>query len=243
MSVKYKTIHVGDVSFKMIHIEGGTFSMGGNHIDSSANEKPIHTVQLSNFCIGETVVTQELWKIVTGKNPSFFKGDKLPVENVSWCDCDNFIKKLNQLTGEKFRLPTEAEWEYAASGGLGGNYQLFSGSDNYDDVAWCVENSNGTTHPVALKKPNCFGLYDMSGNVYEWCLDYFDMYKMDNYYCKTQVNPVCTSSKQERLSRIVRGGSYYSCSNRSRVSYRTSYTWGTTYSFIGLRLASSSLKK
>ena len=120
---------------------------------------------------------------------------------------------------------------------------IFCCDDNYDDVAWCVENSNGTTHPVALKKPNCFGLYDMSGNVYEWCLDYFDMYKMDNYYCKTQVNPVCTSSKQERLSRIVRGGSYYSCSNRSRVSYRTSYTWGTTYSFIGLRRASSSLKK
>ena len=170
-----ETINVNGVKFQMVKIQGGTFQMGatseqGN--DVSINEKPIHSVTLSDYHIGQTQVTQELWQAVMGSNPSEFKGDsQCPVENVSWNDCMEFIAKLNRLTGKNFRLPTEAEWEYAARGGSKSKGYKYSGSNNPDAVAWYDDNSGDKTHPVATKQANESGLYDMSENVWEWCYD------------------------------------------------------------------------
>ena len=213
---------VNGVSFKMIHVDGGTFQMGSDSGDR--NEKPVHSVTLDNFFIGETEVTQELWEAVMGNNPSVFKGENLPVEKVSWediCGKDGkgndpecFLYKLKQITGKEFRLPTEAEWEFAARGGKESKTYKYSGSDTLDHVAWYEKNSGDKTHPVKTKSPNQLGLYDMSGNVYEWCQDW---YKEDYYSSSPRINPPGPSSGSHR---IIRGGHYIVRHTGCRVEYR-----------------------
>lgn len=215
-----ETITVNGVSFKMIKVDGGTYMMGSN--DGDSDEKPVHSETVATFQIGETEVTQALWKAVMGSNPSNFVGDNLPVEQVSWDDCQTFIKKLNQLTGKTFRLPTEAEWEYAARGGQKSNGYVYSGSNNIGDVAWYTSNSGSKTHLVAQKKANELGLYDMSGNVWEWTSDYYS----SNY-----------SSSRNSSDRVFRGGSWYYNASCCRSAYRNHYAPGNRNNRIGLRLA------
>ena len=219
----------------MIKVEGGTFSMGatseqGIYVDDDEkpvrsfilsdyyDEKPVRSFILSDYYIGETEVTQELWEAVMGSNPSYFKGNnQRPVEYVSWYDCQEFIKKLNQLTGKEFRLPIEAEWVYAARGGKYSKDYVYkySGSNNADEVAWYNDNSCDETHPVKTKKANKLGLYDMSGNVYEWC----------NY-------PIPSKGKV----RVLRGGSW-NC-DFVHVSSRIISFPADRFDYYGLRLAS-----
>ena len=199
----------------MVKVEGGTFTMGatpeqGN--DALANEKPAHQVTLSDYYIGRYEVTQKEWQAVMGKNPSYNKGDNLPVERVSWNDCQSFIYKLNQLTGLKFRLPTEAQWEYAARGGKQSRGLKYSGSDNAKNIAWYEKNSGSKTHQVGTKEPNELGIYDMSGNVWEWCGDWYG-----SYSSSAQTNPTGPSSGSFR---VQRGGSWDSGAWGCRVSDR-----------------------
>ena len=165
---------VNGVKFRMIAVEGGSFMMGATPEQGDAareNEKPAHKVTVDDFYIGETEVTQKLWFAVMGNNPSYFQDDdgNRPVENVSWNDAQEFIKGLNEITGRQFRLPFEAEWEYAARGGRKTTNKMYAGSDDLSKVAWYVDNSGNCTHLVAEKLPNELGLYGMSGNVWEWC--------------------------------------------------------------------------
>ena len=228
-----QTFNVNGVEFKMIKVEGGTFSMGATseqEYDAFSCEKPVHSVTLSDYYIGETEVTQELWEAVMGSNPSYFEGDnQRPVENVSWNDCQKFIKKLNRLTGKEFRLPTEAEWEYAARGGKYSRGYKYSGSNNADEVAWYDSNSGSKTHPVKTKKANELGLYDMSGNVWEWCNDWWGCYQSNS-----QTNPTGPS---EGESRVLRGGGWCYFDMGVRVSRRDYLTPGYRHIIIGLRLA------
>ena len=163
-----------------------------------------------------------------GNNPSNWKGDSLPVELVSWNDCQDFIKKLNNLTGKNFRLPTEAEWEFAARGGRKSKSYEYSGSNNFDEVAWYTNNSNGQTHPVGTKKPNELGIYDMSGNVWEWCNDWFG-----NYSSSVPTNPTGPTSGSRRVGR---GGSWDNVAWYCRVSGRISDSPGIRRNRLGLRL-------
>lgn len=193
-------------------------------------EGPTHNVTLSSYYIGKTEVTQELWEAVMGNNPSHFKGAKRPVENVSWEDCQEFIRKLNEKTGKNFRLPTEAEWEYAARGGGKSQNYNYSGSNNIDDVAWYYGNSRAETHDVCTKRANELGIYDMSGNVEEWCSDWFCLYNSSS-----QTNP---QGPSEGNQRVIRGGSWTNNDSRHcRVSFRFSWLPNKPYSTIGLRLA------
>ncbi len=196
-------------SDNMIYVEGGTFMMGSN--EGEADEKPVHSVTVNSFYISKYEVTQKEWINIMGSNPSYFKGDNLPVERVSWNDVQEFIKKLNQKTGQKYRLPTEAEWEYAARGGNKSNGYKYSGSNNKDEVAWYYNNSNSKTHEVGTKAPNELGIYDMTGNVWEWCSDWYD----ENYYKNSPSNnPKGPNSGDYR---VLRGGSwnYYDSYGRS----------------------------
>lgn len=240
-----ETFMVNGVTFYMVAVEGGTFTMGATPEQGSEadyREKPAHNVTLSNYIIGQTEVTQELWLAVMGYNPSGFTGNlQHPVENVSWNDCQEFINKLNELTGRTFRLPTEAEWEFAARGGKKSKGYKYSGSNNIDDVAWYYENSNdvGTnspdygTHIVATKKPNELGLYDMSGNVFEWCHDWYN----SGYYAwSPAVNPTGPDTGSTHVSR---GGSWGSNACLCRVSNRMTDSPSFMVNRRGLRLASS----
>ena len=218
-----KTFTVNGVSFTMIAVEGGTFKMGaqssdsgGDNYDSDAEswESPVHDVTLSSYYIGETEVTQELWKAVMGSNPSEFSGSQKPVEQISWNDCQEFITKLNELTGKNFRLPTEAEWEYAARGGNKSKGYKYSGSNTIGDVAWYWDNSSSTTHDVKTKQANELGIYDMIGNVYEWCQDRY----VANYYKSSpSTNP---TGPTYGSARVQRGCSWDGDAWRCRVSYR-----------------------
>lgn len=222
---------VNGVPFSMVAVEGGTFTIGATpeQVNPERDEMPAHRVTLASFTIGETEVTQALWMAVMESNPSGFRGDSLPVEHVSWEDCQTFILQLNELTGEQFRLPTEAEWEYAARGGRLGKGCQYSGSDTLDNVAWYIDNSDGTTHPVATKQANELGLYDMSGNVLEWCQDWFA-----NYGSAAQTNPAGPASGSRR---VYRGGGWYSNAADSRVAHRD-YFAPTGHSMVlGFRLA------
>lgn len=219
----------GDVSFTMIRVNGGTFTMGGFVDDEDAypHERPRHDVSVSTFLIGETQVTQELWEAVMGNNPSNFKGKNKPVEMVSWYDCQSFLKKLNEKTGMNFRLPTEAEWEYAARGGrLSKNY-TFSGSNNRNEVAWCI--GRGGTQDVKTKQPNELGIFDMSGNVLEWVNDWFGEYPSDK-----QTEPSGPSSGQYK---VLRGGSWYNPGSFCRVSFRNYMEPDSKKFMYGFRLA------
>ena len=226
-----QTITVNGISFTMIAVEGDTFEMGATSeqgSDADNDEKLVHSVTLSDYYIGETEVTQELWKAVMGTNPSYSKGNKKPVEQVSWNDCQEFIKKLNQLTGKNFRLPTEAEWEYAARGGNKSKGYKYSGGNTIGNVAWYTDNSGSRTHDVKTKAANELGIYDMSGNVWEWCQDWYGSYSSNS-----QINPTGPSSGS---SRVDRGGSWGNSAGSCRVSYRYYYGPGYGRSNLGLRL-------
>ena len=226
-----QTFTVNGVSFTMIAVKGGTFTMGATveqGSDAESGEKPTHQVTLSDYYIGETEVTQELWQAVMGSNPSDFSGTNLPVETVSWDDCQTFITKLNQLTGKNFRLPTEAEWEYAARGGQKSKGYKYAGSNTLSDVAWYRDNSSSKTHPVKQKQANELGLYDMSGNVWELCQDWYD-----NYGSAAQTNPIGPSSGFTRLNR---GGSWLSSASGCRVAYRYSDSPGYRGCDLGFRV-------
>ena len=226
---------VNGVSFDMVEVEGGTFTMGATAEQTGVfgDEKPAHQVTLPSYYIGKTEVTQELWQAVMGSNPSNFTGKNLPVEKVSWDDCKTFIAKLNALTGKNFRLPTEAEWEFAARGGNKSRGYKYCGSNTLSDVAWYVDNSDNKTHPVAAKTPNELGIYDMSGNVLEWCNDW---YSSSYYTSESQTNPTGPDSGS---SRVRRGGSWNSSENTCRVSYRGNNTPSFRYNYLGLRLCLS----
>lgn len=235
---------VNGVTFKMVTVQGGTFSMGGTAeqgSDAYNSEKPVHQVTLSNFAIGQTEVTQELWKAVMGSNPSAFNGSSFgvdlnrPVEKVTWDDCQQFVAKLNQMTGKTFRLLTEAEWEFAARGGNLSQGYKYSGGNDIDIVAWYSGNVSHQigpgygTHTVATKQPNELGLYDMAGNVLEWCSDWYGAYSSG-----AQVNPTGPESGSRR---VLRGGSYARDASNCRVSCRDGWPPTGQFSDVGLRLA------
>ena len=224
-----RTFTANGVNFTMVGVQGGTFQMGSNDGGAYSNQKPIHSVTLSSYYIGQTEVTQALWKAVMGSNPSNFKGDNLPVEEVSRYDCQSFITKLNQLTGEHFRLPTEAEWEFAAKGGRQSRGVKYSGSNTIGDVAWYDDNSGSKTHPVATKSPNELGIYDMSGNVLEWCQDW-----EGNYSSSSQTNPTGPSSGSFR---VIRGGDWLNNAACCRSAFRGCGTPDGRGYNLGLRLA------
>lgn len=204
------TINVNGIDFNMIRVDGGTFIMG-------EGEKS-HQISLGSYYIGETPVTQKLWMAVMESNPSHYKGGENPVECVSWNDCQEFIKKLNQKTGQQFRLPTDEEWEFSAKGGCKSRHTQFSGSNKLDEVAWFKENSGGTTHPVKNKKPNELGLYDMNGNVWEWCFDVSEL--LD-------------------IFRVCRGGSYCHDAKCCILTYQGELNLDSRGYNVGLRLALS----
>ena len=225
---------VNGVSFEMVRVEGGTFRMGATSeqgSDADGDEKPVHSVTLSGYYIGKTEVTQVLWEAVMGINPSRFKGDYLPVENVSWDDCQEFIRKLNSMTGQNFRLPTEAEWEFACRGGNNSRGYKYSGSNNLGSVAWYDGNSGNKTHPVGTKAPNELGIYDMSGNVWEWCADWYG-----DYSSGAQTNP---TGPYGGSNRVYRGGSWNYDVGRCRSSNRDFYYPWIRDIILGLRLALS----
>lgn len=242
MSTEYT---VNGVTFKMILVEGGTYTMGssldGDQLvsvgpvvfvinEKDRDDRPAHDVTVSSFYIGQTEVTQELWEAVMDKNPCDYKGAKRPVDKVSWNDCQKFIKKLNRLTGKNFRLPTEEEWEFAARGGKKSKGYQYAGSNNADDVAWCQINSNFSdesspdfgTHPVATKIANELGIYDMSGNVSEWCQNKW--YRYDGGKCNSSY-------------RIYRGGNFSVIDEACRVWDRPNQSTRYRTTGVGLRLA------
>jgi len=199
----------------MVFVKGGTLTMGctSEQSDCGGDEKPAHQVTVSDFRMGKYEVTQKQWTEIIGSNPSSFKNcEDCPVENVSWNDVQEFIKQLNRKTGKNYRLPTEAEWEYAARGGSAGSPTLYAGSNNIVEVAWYSENSGGKTHPVGQKKPNELGLHDMAGNVWEWCNDWHG-----NYGSGNQSNPKGSSTGSFR---VLRGGGWNGSAGRCRVAYR-----------------------
>ena len=221
------------LNIEMVFVEGGTFTMGCTEEKSECcpDESPAHKVKLSSYYISKYLVTQELWLEVMKNNPSKCKGENLPVEYVNWYDVQDFIKKLNQLTGKLYRLPTEAEWEFAARGGNKSKGYKYSGSNNINDVAWNDVNSKYTTFPVGLKQPNELGIYDMSGNVGEWCNDWYG-----NYSVTPKTNP--TGAKKGSIH-VLRGGRRENIT--SRVSHRGVYQSGRDRNeFFGFRLAHSS---
>lgn len=227
-----QTFTVNGVKFTMVPVEGGTFTMGATSeqgSDAWDDEKPAHKVTLSDYYIGQTEVTQALWKAVMGSNPSDSKGDNLPVEQVSWDDCQVFIQNLNQLTGKQFRLPTEAEWEYAARGGRKSRGYKYAGGNDIGLVAWYTGNSGDETHTVATKQANELGVYDMSGNVWEWCSD-----RYGDYQSSSQSDPQGPSSGSDR---VYRGGGYYRDAVYCRVSYRIGFTPDYRSFYLGLRLS------
>jgi formylglycine-generating enzyme required for sulfatase activity len=203
----------GTAEPKMVFVEGGTFTMGctaeqGGECED--RERPLHSVTLSSFYIGKYEVTQAQWKAVMGSSLNYHEGDNLPVDYASWDDAQKFIEQLNVTTGKKYRLPTEAEWEYAARGGNKSKGYKYSGSNNIDDVAWYGVDSGYDTHPAGTKKPNELGIYDMSGNVWEWCSDNYGKYSASE-----QTNPVGSG-----YNVVIRGGSWNNNMNACRAAYR-----------------------
>ena len=235
---------LGKLIDDMVKVEGGSFTMGATAEqgdDADSDESPTHRVTLDSYYIGKYEVTQEQWKAVMGSNPSDFSGNNKPVETVSWNDCQKFIKKLNQLTGLKFRLATEAEWEYAARGGNKSKGYKYSGSNSLGDVAWYKVNSYDLgssspdygTHQVGTKSPNELGIYDMSGNVLEWCSD------MYGYYSSSpSTNPTGPTSG---FGRVLRGGSWNYYAQFCRVAFRFDNTPDYRSSRNGFRLVCSRL--
>ena len=219
------SIQIGGLSVVMKPIQGGTFQMGSTDYEAESDECPVHSVTVSSFYMCETEVTQALWEAVMqtsvsqqrdrymSKGPLRGIGANYPMYYVSRYECQDFIQKLNNLTGKQFRLPTEAEWEFAARGGNQGSTYKYAGSSSLDNAAWYSYNSSESSHPVKSKSPNSLGLYDMSGNVWEWCSDGYD----SNYYSYSPSNnPQCGGGQYS----VVRGGSWYSQASFCRVSKR-----------------------
>lgn len=268
--IKGQTFTVNGVTFDMMFVKGGTFTMGDAMSYMSGDEEEEeyltpHSVTLTkDYYIGKTVVTQALWQAVMGKykfgfikkkTPFIFKGDNRPAECVSWNDCQEFIEKLNQITGKSFRLPTEAEWEFAARGGINSKNFLFSGSNNITEVGWCFINSgdeiietddldffdleksweiNCQTHDVALLMPNELGIYDMSGNVFEWCNDWFD--KFDS---SPQIDPVGPAVAPMGGCHVYKGGGFYSPASTCLTFMRHLCSPSEQQDNLGFRLALS----
>lgn len=220
-----------NVMIEMVRVEGGTFTMGATAeqaSDAFSDELPTHKVTLSPFLIGKYEVSQTLWLAVMGENPSVNTGINLPVDNVTWNECQTFITKLNELTGKNFRLLTEAEWEYAARGGDKSKGYKYSGSNNLGDVAWYIDNSNNTSHAMGTKAPNELGIYDMTGNVMEWVSDW-----KGSYSSGAQTNPTGPDSGTYRVNR---GGSYGNVERLSRITNRNSIDPNMSSKTMGLRL-------
>ena len=220
-----------NVMIEMVRVEGGTFTMGATAeqaSDAFSDELPTHKVTLSPFLIGKYEVSQTLWLAVMGENPSVNTGINLPVDNVTWNECQTFITKLNELTGKNFRLLTEAEWEYAARGGNKSKGYKYSGSNNLGDVAWYIDNSNNTSHAMGTKAPNELGIYDMTGNVMEWVSDW-----KGSYSSGVQTNPTGPDSGTYRVNR---GGSYGNVERLSRITNRNSIDPNMSSKTMGLRL-------
>lgn len=224
-------------NIEMVLVDGGTFNMGctkEQDKECDDNEKPVHSVSVSNFYIGKYEVTQEQWIMVLGDNPSYFKGMDLPVEEVDWDDVQKFIKKLNLITGKHYRLPTEAEWEYAARGGTQSKNYKYAGGNYPDGIMWNKDNSDGKTHPVGGKQPNELGIYDMSGNVMEWVSDW-----LGKYSSSAVTNPKGPDDGWK--GRVRRGGCWDYKAKDCRVSVRRGITLNifSNGGVIGLRLAHS----
>jgi formylglycine-generating enzyme required for sulfatase activity len=235
--VDWELATTGDVftdsatGMQMVFVKGGCYQMGDTFGDGYANEKPVHEVCVNDFYIGKYEVTQGQWQRIMGNNPSYYKncGDNCPVEQVSWNDIQQFIQRLNNQSGKQYRLPTEAEWEYAARSG--GKSEKYAGGNDVDAVAWYDGNSGRETHPVGQKQPNGLGLYDMSGNVWEWCSDWYG----EKYYGQSfRDNPDGPSSGSYR---VLRGGSWNGEPRGGRVAYRVRYNPGGRYGSHGFRLA------
>lgn len=263
-TVNIQTFTVKGVTFNMIKVKAGRFLMGDKSEGSRDNEKPQHYVTLTkDYYIGETEVTQELWEAVMDDNPSEFPNPNHPVEMVSWDDCQEFISALNELTQVQFRLPTEAEWEFAARGGVKAQNFKYSGSNNIMEVGWYYANcgvellddndwsfdklsaNKGKTRPVKQKKPNILGIYDMTGNVWEWCQDLYGPYSSEE-----QTDPKGYSSDKGSTSsetvwigatlgtdRVKRGGSWYSGGYENRLTYREFNSPSSSGTDQGIRLA------
>ena len=214
----------------MVAVKGGTFKMGSKE---EKDENPIHSVTVSDFYMGKYEVTQAQWRAIMGSNPSKFSGcDNCPVEQVSWDDIQQFLQKLNAKTGKKYRLPTEAEWEFAAKGGVETHDRAsnkYSGSNNIEEVAWHDSNSSSKTYPVGGKKPNELGIYDMSGNVWEWCSDQYGKYSSSS-----QTNPQGVSTGSNR---VLRGGSWSRYAKYCRAAYRRINFPDDPSSYNGFRVA------
>lgn len=218
----------------MVPVEGGTFKMGATPEQKTGvgdDERPVHDVTLSPYRIGRYEVTQAQWQAVMGENPSMPKNPDAPVCNVSWDDCQQFLKKLNEMTGRKFRLPTEAEWEYAARGGsLSKGTQYAGEGDNYKRVAWCIDNmKDEAAQPVGRKEPNELGLYDMSGNIMEWCADWYG-----SYTDKPQTDP---KGPAQGSARVARGGAWNFGADMQRTSFRYNEDPAKATGNVGLRIA------
>lgn len=219
-------------SYRMLPVAGGAFLMGATREQGNEMqpwEQPTHEVRLSSFALGETPVPQWLWQAVMGENPSYSKGEMLPMESVSWNDVQAFLKRLNTLTGQRFSLPTEAQWEYAARGGAESKHYKYSGGFHVEEVAWFADNSDGHTHEVAQLKPNELGLYDMNGNVWELCHDF-----SASYLPKVQTDPTGPMTGENRIGR---GGGWGSPSRSCRVSSRSYGDPDALSNRIGFRLA------
>ncbi|MGF1861671.1 formylglycine-generating enzyme family protein [Photobacterium profundum] len=233
----------------MVHVEGGHFKMGSNNESASLAEQPRHSVTVNSFYIDKYEVTQKLFETVMGSSNSYFSGDDFPVNNLSWQQANYFIEQLNKQTGKNFRLPTEAEWEYAAQGGNKTKNHIYSGSDNIADVAWYADNANNKAHPVGMKHPNELGLYDMTGNVGEFVIDTYE----ENFYSRltdnrnssqtpsennhSTNNPAnIIDSKHPLAYKSVRGGSYSYAANESENYRRDSASQTAIMADMGLRL-------
>ncbi len=234
--------HLKKLMADMVLVEGGTYMMGNPDRDRNheyAEDVP-HEVTLSSFYICKYEVTEALWTAVMGSNPSGYpSGDNYPVEQVNWYDCQDFVEKLSELTGRHFRLPTEAEWEYAARGGKRSRGYRYSGSYNLDEIGWHVGNAHHYKREVGTKKPNELGLYDMTGNVSEWCQDKLDI---EYYHHSPSINPQGPDRSTYKDNRCFRGGSF--CDDEKYDELKV-YTRNTgmppeeKYGHLGLRLAMS----
>ncbi len=225
-------VEINGQEFCFVWVNGGTFEMGEAH-GNEYSDRLDHTVTLDGFYMGKYEVTQAQWRAIMAYNPSSHLGDDNPVDFVTWNECQEFIQKLNNLSDKQFAMPTEAQWEFAAQGGNKSRNTLYCGDDNIDAVAWYLGNSDGTTYLVGKKVPNELGLFDMSGNVWEWCQDW---YHRSYYKQSPEHNPVNNDMSDSWGERVIRGGGWRSSANDCSITYRHYFEQDRASSFIGFRL-------